>query len=586
MGLFSGHFAALLLSVMLVVIEAEVHHYDFVLKEKNFTRLCSTKSTLVVNESIPGPVIRVHKGDTVYVNVHNQGNYGLTIHWHGVRQPRNPWSDGTSHITQCMIEPRTNLTYEVIFSDEEGTLWWHAHSNWTRQSVHGAIVVYPPRGTTFPFPEPDGEEILVLGDWFEVDVNYVIHEELKVGGFSTHEPNCSTFNSQPGDFHDCSKETTYRWLVDYGKTYLLRLVDVHMDELTFFAIAGHNLTVVGTDGAYIKPIVTSYIMMAPGQTMDILVTTNQSLGEYYMATRNCYSTTTVHPGYYTQINATAILQYRGNYSSSSPSFPSSTLPYYTNYKAGIDFMSKFRSLASEEYPVDVPKNISTRMFVTVALNENVEDLYLYMAASLNNVSWLDPTLSVLDAYYWNISGFYTTDFPDEPPTYYNFLEKYLGLNVTQSFMATKVKLLDYNEEVEIVFQSTNVLNSSQNHPMHLHGHSFYVVGLGEGNFNPNEDPKGYNLIDPPYQNTAIVPKLGWFALRFRASNPGVWFMHCHIEHHYTYGMNTVFLVKNGGTVETSMRERPSNMPSCRSSSIHGIQKSKNSAKTLDKLTMI
>jgi hypothetical protein len=52
------------------------------LREKNYTRLCSTKSMLVVNDSFPGPVIHVHKGDTVFVNVHNQGNYGVTIHWY------------------------------------------------------------------------------------------------------------------------------------------------------------------------------------------------------------------------------------------------------------------------------------------------------------------------------------------------------------------------------------------------------------------------------------------------------------------------------------------------------------------------
>lgn len=37
---------------------------------------------LVVNGSFPGPVIQVHKGDTAYVNVHNEGNYGVTIHWY------------------------------------------------------------------------------------------------------------------------------------------------------------------------------------------------------------------------------------------------------------------------------------------------------------------------------------------------------------------------------------------------------------------------------------------------------------------------------------------------------------------------
>ena len=51
------------------------------LAEKNFTNLCNTTRMLVVNGSIPGLVIRVHKGDTVYVNVHNQGYYGVTIHW-------------------------------------------------------------------------------------------------------------------------------------------------------------------------------------------------------------------------------------------------------------------------------------------------------------------------------------------------------------------------------------------------------------------------------------------------------------------------------------------------------------------------
>ncbi|KAK8596347.1 hypothetical protein V6N12_064843 [Hibiscus sabdariffa] len=52
---------------------------------------------LVVNGQFPGPTIYVHKGDTVFVNVHDHGDYGLTIHWHEVKQPRNPWSDGSAY---------------------------------------------------------------------------------------------------------------------------------------------------------------------------------------------------------------------------------------------------------------------------------------------------------------------------------------------------------------------------------------------------------------------------------------------------------------------------------------------------------
>ncbi|CAL5364153.1 unnamed protein product [Camellia sinensis] len=54
--------------------------------------------------------------------------------------------------------------------------------------------------------------------------------------------------------------------------------------------------------------------------------------------------------------------------------------------------------------------------------------------------------------------------------------------------ATEVKVLNYNETIEIVFQDTNVMDTSMNHPIHFHGYSFYVVGTGYGNFNNETDP--------------------------------------------------------------------------------------------------
>ena len=85
---------------------------------------------------------------------------------------------------------------------------------------------------------------------------------------------------------------------------------------------------------------------------------------------------------------------------------------------------------------------------------------------------------------------------------------------------TKVIELEYGEVVELVYQGTNIGNA-QNHPMHLHGFSFYLVGTGLGNFNNQTDPDNYNLIDPPEVNTIQLPKKGWAAIRFVADNPGV-----------------------------------------------------------------
>ncbi|KAK3022255.1 hypothetical protein RJ639_047805, partial [Escallonia herrerae] len=204
-------------------------------KEASYTRLCKTKKILTVNGEFPGPTLYAHKGDTIIVNVHNRANQNITIHWHGVKLPRYPWSDGPEYVTQCPIQPGHSFRQKVIFSSEEGTLWWHAHSDWSRATVHGAIVVYPKNGTGYPFPKPDAEVPIILGttlafdsintltpfcgltafleclltsgEWWKKDVDEVLQLMLATGG----EPNISdafTINGQPGDFYPCSKAGT------------------------------------------------------------------------------------------------------------------------------------------------------------------------------------------------------------------------------------------------------------------------------------------------------------------------------------------------------------------------------------------
>jgi laccase len=70
---------------------------------------------------------------------------------HGVKQLRNPWSDGPEYITQCPIQPGKKFRQKLIFSEEEGTLWWHSHSDWARATVqYCAIIIYPKMNTRYP----------------------------------------------------------------------------------------------------------------------------------------------------------------------------------------------------------------------------------------------------------------------------------------------------------------------------------------------------------------------------------------------------------------------------------------------------
>lgn len=117
-----------------------------------------------------------------------------------------------------------------------------------------------------------------------------------------------------------------------------------------------------------------------------------------------------------------------------------------------------------------------------------------------------------------MSDIYTTDFPDAPYVIYDFTGG-KGNASEYTTPATRVKMLNYGEQVEMVFQGTTIV-SPESHPMHLHGYSFYVVGLGYWNFDYGSDPASFNLIDPPKVNTIMVPAKGWVAIRFVADNPG------------------------------------------------------------------
>ncbi|KAK8692110.1 hypothetical protein V6N13_075590 [Hibiscus sabdariffa] len=180
-------------------------------------------------------------------------------------------------------------------------------------------------------------------------------------------------------------------------------------------------------------------------------------------------------------------------------------------------------------------------------------------AHLNFV--LPRNIDILQAYYnMSTSGVYTEDFPLNPPEFYNFTGDLSTLN-TIAVEGRRVVMLNYGDGVDIVLQATQV-GGGGSHPIHLHGFSFYWVGTGTGNFNNQTDPSTYNLVDPPLINTIHVPRRGWVAIRFFANNPGVWFMHCHFERHSSWGMDTVFIVRNGTNTDSSILPPPSSMPRC------------------------
>ncbi|XP_048337169.2 laccase-14 [Ziziphus jujuba] len=556
------------LSVFLVEsAKGKTHYHKFVVKSSSYTRLCASKDILTVNGKFPGPTLKAHRGDKIVIKVYNQANTNITLHWHGARQPRNPWSDGPEYITQCPIIPGKMYIYKIDLNREEGTIWWHAHSGWARATVHGAIIVYPNKlGSGYPFPKPFSEIPIILGEWWKKDVMEIPSNANKTGG----EPILSdayTINGQPGFLYPCSKKGTFRMNVLQGKTYLLRIINAVMDENLFFGIARHKMVVVGKDGLYIKPIDTNYIMITPGQSMDVLLQADQPPSLYSMAAA-AYSSA-LGAGF-DKTMTTALIDYSINATYSSPKTPYlPNLPPHNRTEASTAFTKQFRSLATKDHPAKVPLDVDTFLFFTISVNllncssdeKCTGPFGKRFAASVNNISFVTPPVDILQAYYHKIPNVFKMEFPRKPPVEFNYTGDNLPENLLTPSFGTRVLVLEYNASVELILQGTNVL-ASDNHPVHLHGYSFYVVGWGFGNFNPKEDPSMYNLVDPPEETTVGVPKNGWVAIRFKADNPGIWLLHCHIERHTTWGMNMVFLVKDGDGPTSGILPPPHDLPKC------------------------
>ncbi|XP_030447585.1 laccase-4-like [Syzygium oleosum] len=535
-------------------VEGMVRHYKFNVVAKRTNRLCSTKPIVTVNGRFPGPTVYAREDDTVLVKVVNHVSYNVSIHWHGVRQLRTGWADGPAYITQCPIQPGQVYTYNFTLTGQRGTLLWHAHILWLRATVHGALIILPRLGVPYPFPTPHKEKVIVLAEWWKSDVEAVIDEAMKSGG----APNVSdahTINSRPGPVANCP-QGGYKLAVRPGKTYMLRIINAALNEELFFKIARHQLTVVEVDAAYVKPLRTNAIVVGPGQTTTALLTANHTTGMYLITT----STFMDSPIRIDNVTATATLHYVGT-PEASPAVPTATPPPNATWVAE-SFVGSLRSLNTNTYPARVPLEIDHSLFFTIGLGVNpcaTCTSGFRVAADFNNISFVMPHTALLSAHYYNTTGVFTDDFPAKPLIEFN----YTGTQPTNvnTMNGTRLYRLPYNSTVQLVLQDTGMI-APENHPIHLHGFNFFVVGRGLGNFDRFEDPRKFNLVDPVERNTIGVPSGGWAAIRFRADNPGVWFMHCHLEVHTTWGLKMAFVVDDGEGPDQSVLPPPSDLPKC------------------------
>lgn len=434
--------------------------------------------------------------------------------------------------------------------------------------MYGAFIILKKNKVPYPFTQPNVELApILLGEWWNANVENVIALALATGG-TYNISNALTINGQPGNLYNCSAQGTVVYNVEQGNTYLLRIINAAMNFQMYFSIAGHTITTVETDAAYAQPLTSDVILLAPGQTTSVLLTANNSVGEYYIAA-SVYSPPNASLVPYPPIPTTAILRYAGA-SSSSSSLTLPNFPPVNDTAFQLNFTRSLRGLNFSQgyYYYDVPRQTpDISLLHTVGYNlqpcppgkscEGPNDTIF--RSSINNITFVSPNVSLLQAYYYDINGVYNTTFPDVPLYQYN----YTAVDPVDKagLPGTRVRVIPFNATVEIVYQDTATL-FFESHPIHLHGQSFYIIGIGNGTFNPNTDPANFNLVNPSSRNTVGVPPGGWAAVRFRAVNPGVWFVHCHFDIHMSWGMDMAFVTLNGVGPSETLPPPPSDLPRC------------------------
>nr|AGO59052.1 PtaK [Pestalotiopsis fici] len=440
------------------------------------------------------------------VTVHNDLEEGTALHWHAFLQKETPWQDGVPGITQCPIAPGACFTYTFV-ADSYGTSWYHSHySAQYADGILGPIIVHG--HPTVPYD-------IVLEHLFDEDFAVVVSKSFADSRNATNirqtkPANNNLINGRNswnctlkdlGDDTPCqSNAPLSEFRLTPGKKHRLRILNVGGSAIQKFSLDGHKLQVIAHDFVPVLPYEVEFLTLGVGQRADVIVEAlANGTGTYTMRA-------TIPPAPCANSvdhDATALVHY-GNTTSTFSNSSSEAWPSF------IEALGVCDGLPTEEitpwYAIPAPEAPATTQIINVTLAQNETGQYLfYMDNSSFRVNYNHPVLL--------LSNLGNNSYPDDPEwNVYNF-----GSN-------NSIRIVMYN-------------NAIRTHPIHLHGHNFFVEAVGLGEWDGHVD----HPENPVRRDTAMLPQGGYMVISFNADNPGAWPLHCHVAWHVSSGFYVTVL---------------------------------------------
>lgn len=213
------------------------------------------------NGQVPGPTLRVRRGQRLRVTFRNQLAEPTTVHWHGVRVPNG--MDGVPGVTQPPVPPGGTFTYEFAPPDA-GTFWFHPHIRSPEQverGLFGVLVVEDAQ------PLPYSQDVVwVIDDWRLTKDGSAIDPRFVTGGDLMHD-------GRWGQVITVNGRTDHELAVRPGERIRLRLINVANGRVFAPVLDGLDAKVIAVDGMYARePFALGSFEMAPGNRLDVELT--------------------------------------------------------------------------------------------------------------------------------------------------------------------------------------------------------------------------------------------------------------------------------------------------------------------------
>jgi len=276
--------------------------------------------------------------------------------------------------------------------------------------------------------------------------------------------------------------------VRQGTRYRFRLISISCDPNWVFSIDNHLLTIIGVEGTDVYPLVVDQIQIFAGQRYSFVLNANQPINNYWIRALPNSDNATTDNGF-----NSAILRYAGAYASNPTTQDTSgKLPLLE---------TNLHPLVPSPVPgLPYPGGATNNVFLNVTVNA------AFTGYLVNNVAFEDPPVPVL-------------------------LQILSRVTSAQELVpAGSIYTLKRGDVVEVTIPAGAAAGP---HPVHLHGHSFYVVR--------SAGSTSYNWFNPIVRDVVNMGNTGdQVTIRFVADNPGPWFFHCHIDWHLVAGFGVVF----------------------------------------------